>query len=297
MTDTVNRLILLVVALMLTLPAPSRGEGVGILLTEEVQLKLGDAFMAEGEYYRAITEYKKLIFLFPASRQVVDAGFRIAMAYYRGEEYESAVRAFAAFQAHHPGSGYAPQAGYYEGMSHLWLNRPEKAESSFSRVVAAYPDSDSGRRALLGKSLIRFDRKDTAGCRRQLERYLADYPGDERAHNVSEAITMLDRNREPAQKSPLTAGLLSALIPGSGHVYAGHYGDGITSFFLNGLFIAGTVMSVKQENYAVAGLVGTIGLPFYIGNIHGAANAANRYNLGIRKDLRGQLSVMLDIQF
>ena len=56
-------------------------------------------------------------------------------------------------------------------------------------------------------------------------------------------------------------------------------------------------MAVKQENYAVAGIVGTIGLPFYIGNIYGAANTATKYNLGIRNDLRSKLSVMLDYRF
>lgn len=297
MTDTMNRCVLLLVALFLALPAPGHGEEAGILLTESIQLKLADAFMAEGEYYRAVTEYKKFIILFPDSKQADYAGFRIAMAYYRGEEYESAARAFTAFATRYPRSRHAPEAGYYEGMSYLGLNKPGKAESAFTRVVTACPDSEYGRRALLGTSLIRFDRNDSAGCRRQLERYLVEYPADDGAKPVRDAITLLDQNREPARKSPLAAGILSAVVPGSGHVYAGHYGDGITSFFLNGLFIAGTVMSVKQENYAVAGIVGTIGLPFYIGSIYGAANAATKYNLGIRNDLRRRLSVMLDFPF
>ena len=33
----------------------------GLFITDEVQLKMADAFMEEGEYYRAITEYKKLL--------------------------------------------------------------------------------------------------------------------------------------------------------------------------------------------------------------------------------------------
>lgn len=298
MTKTMNRCILLLVALFLALSVTfARGESGGILLTEAVQLKLADAFMAEGEYYRAVTEYKKLLILFPDSKRTEYAEFRIATAYYRGEEYESAARAFAAFQERHPGSGYAAEAGYYEGISHLGLNRPGKAESAFTRVAAAHPDSEYGRRALLGTSLIRFDRNDTAGCRRQLERYLVDYPADDRREQVRDAMGLLERNREPARKSPLAAGILSALIPGSGQVYAGRYGDGITSFFLNGLFIAGTVMSVKQENYAVAGIVGTIGVPFYVGTIYGAANAATKYNLGIKNDLRRRLSVTLDLPF
>ena len=48
---------------------------------------------------------------------------------------------------------------------------------------------------------------------------------------------------------------MSAILPGSGYVYAEHYGDGITAFLINGLFIAGTITAIHQENYAVAGIV------------------------------------------
>jgi TM2 domain-containing membrane protein YozV len=107
----------------------------------------------------------------------------------------------------------------------------------------------------------------------------------------------LDRHRELPEKSPLIAGVMSAVIPGSGHIYAGHTGDGITAFFLNGLFIAGTITAIHQENYAVAGVVGVIGLPFYIGNIYGAANAAKKYTIGVKKDLRGKIALSLDYPF
>jgi len=80
-------------------------------------------------------------------------------------------------------------------------------------------------------------------------------------------------------------------------MYAGHYGDGATALLLNGLFIAGTVVAVRQENYAVAGIVGVIGLPFYVGNIYGAANAATKWNLSVRKELRDKLAVTLDYNF
>jgi hypothetical protein len=69
------------------------------------------------------------------------------------------------------------------------------------------------------------------------------------------------------------------------------------SFPLNRLFIAGTVAAVRQENYAVAGVVGIIGLPFYIGNIYGAANAATKYTIGMKRDLRGKIALSVDYQF
>lgn len=292
-----NRLLLLAAALLLILPISLNAEDTSIVFTEEVQLKLADAFMAEGEYYRAVTEYKKFTILFPDSKKMDYALYRIGLAYYYGQEYEQATRVFVSIGTGYAGSSYIPASFYREGMSYWRLDRPDKAAAAFDKVVAAAPASEYARQALLGKSLAEFDLDNIPACRQELERFIENYPEDEKTGKVRKTIALLDRHRELPQKSPLVAGVLSALIPGSGHIYAGHYGDGVTAFFLNGLFIAGTVAAVRQENYAVAGVVGVIGLPFYIGNIYGAANAATKYTIGVKKDLRGKIAVSLDYQF
>src|SRR4030042_2099390 len=43
------------------------------------------------------------------------------------------------------------------------------------------------------------------------------------------------RKKFPPYKSPLTAAVLSAIIPGAGKIYTGNYGDGITAFLLTGI--------------------------------------------------------------
>jgi tetratricopeptide (TPR) repeat protein len=269
----------------------------GLLLTEEVQVKLGDSFMAEHEYYRAVTEYKKFLVLFPDSEQSDSVLFKIGRAYFGGDELENAARSFAAIGERYPDSTYAPAAGYQAGLCYWRLNRLEEAAAAFTAVATRYPASGDARRALLETALVDFDRKDLPGSQRELERFLATYPQDQRAEKARDAITLLDRDQQLPRKSPVVAGLLSAVVPGAGHIYAGHYGDGVTSFFLNGLFIAGTVVAIRQENYAVAGAVGVVGLPFYIGNIYGAANAATKWNISIRKELRGAIAVTLDSPF
>ena len=293
-----NRLLgLSLFLVILGLVLPSRGFTAerAILLTEGVQMKLGDAFAAEREFYRAITEYQKLLILFPDSAMADEARFKIGMAYYGGDEFDSAARAFRTLLEKHPTSRYAPAAGYQLGLS-LWRDhRLDEAAAAFAAVAERYPASGDALRARLEGALVAFDNNNTTGSRRELERFLGDYPGDERAGKAREALALLDR--ELPRKSPLTAGLLSALLPGAGHLYAGHPGDGATSLLLNGLFIAGTVVAVRQENYAVAGVVGAIGLPFYLGNIYGAANAATKWNVSLRKDLRGNLAVTLESPF
>ncbi len=288
----------LLLMLFLLLPASLYASQSGLILTDDLLLKLGDAFVAEGDYYRGITEYKKLLILFADSPQADSALFKIGMAYYQGEEYEPAARSFAALRTRYPRSRHAGQAAYQQGLSLVKLHQPEKAHEAFAAAaVPAIPKTEDVRTASFGMAIAAFDQHDLAASRSALEQFVQQHPRDRGASQAKEAITLLDQSRYQPSKSPLLAGVLSALVPGSGHIYAGHYGDGITSLLLNGLFIAGTVVAVQQENYAVAGVTGLIGLPFYIGNIYGGVNAATKWNLGIRKDLRGKLTLVLEYPF
>ncbi|MDP4225913.1 MAG: hypothetical protein Q8907_01260 [Bacteroidota bacterium] len=73
-------------------------------------------------------------------------------------------------------------------------------------------------------------------------------------------------------KSIIVAGTLSAIIPGSGKIYAGRLGEGLSSFLMVSILGA-----VTAENYCKAGLkdfktlaFGSLFTVFYIGNIYGS---------------------------
>jgi len=269
------------------------GEDRAILLTEEVQLKLADAFMAEGEYYRAITEFKKLLILFPDSGRADYVSFGLGMAYYRGEEYEQAARLLSSLSEKYPESAYALQGRYFEGFSYWKLKKHEKARATFVALAEMHPESEHAPRALVASSLVALDEGNAGLSRQGLEQFLERYPGDSGLESVKEAMALLDEYEGLPQKSSLLAGIMSAIIPGSGYMYAGRYGDGATAFLINGLFIAGTVTGIQQENYAVGAIVGGIGLPFYFGNIYGSANAAKKWNLAARNKIREKVHLAL----
>jgi TolA-binding protein len=287
----------LLVALLCFLPARSAFCETAILLTDEVQLKIADSFMEEGEYYRAVTEYKRFLILFPASAKADHARFRTGMAYYSGEEYESAARSFAALIEKHPSSEKAAQSRYYEGLSYWKLKRYEYSLVAFSSVAASYPHSDAAPLSLLAASLVALDKDNIAESLKALKRYLSDYPGHTRSSGAREAILLLGQYEDLPEKSPVLAGMMSAVIPGSGYMYAGHFKDGLTAFFINGLSIAGTVTGIQQENYAAGGIAGGIGLPFYFGNIYGSANAAKKWNTSVRNEIRDRIHLLLGFSF
>jgi tetratricopeptide (TPR) repeat protein len=271
--------------LVLATVSPLHADDGAVLFTVDVQLKIADAFMEEGEYYRAVTEYKKFLILFPDSGKADYASFGIAMAYFKGEEYGAAARSFLALREKYPESVYAIHAGYLEGSSQWKMKNYDRARAALEALVEQHPESEYAPRSLVVICLAALDESKADVSRRALVRFLDRYPGHPGEENVKEAIVELDRYQELPEKSPVLAGVMSAIVPGAGYFYAEHYGDGITAFLINGLFIAGTVTAIHQENYAVAGIVGGVGVPFYLGNIYGSANAAKKWNLGVRNEV------------
>ena len=142
-----------------------------------------------------------------------------------------------------------------------------------------------------------LDQNNYAGCRSELEAFLTNYPVDERVQAVQGSIELLDEYEDIPPKSPTLAGTLSAILPGSGQVYSGRPKDGVMAFVVNALFISGTIVALDNENYAVAAIVGGVGLPFYIGNIYGAANSARKWNLSLSKELSHKMSINLNFAY
>jgi len=269
----------------------------GILLTEEIQLKVADVFMEEGEYYRAITEYKKFLILFPDSEKADYALFKTGMAYYRGEEYAPSLQYFSVLGEKYKTSRYLPEASYFEGLSYWKIKDREKARIAFDTLSEVFPRSEFAPLALVAGSLVIFEEENVTASMKRLEWLTDRYPEYAGSKNAKEAMTLIDQYPRLPEKSETLAAMMSAVLPGSGYIYADHVGDGITAFIINTLFITGTIVAIHAENYPVAGIVGMIGLPFYVGNIYGSANAAKKWNLGVKSELRNKVFLTLDFKF
>jgi len=88
----------------------------------------------------------------------------------------------------------------------------------------------------------------------------------------------LDEVASAPHRSPIAAGLLSAALPGLGHVYAGNSVAGAGALALNGVFIWATVESFRARRPA-AGTLFLVGESiWYGGAIFGAVAEAMRFN-------------------
>ena len=280
-----------------TLPDVSAASEKGILLTEDMALRVADAFMDEREFYRAITEYKRFLVLFPDSDRGDYAIYKIGMAHYFGEEYEASVKNFERLMEKYPESRLVPEAMYTAGLGSWKLKQYDDAETALKTVEKTYPDSAHAPLSLIAHALLELDRNHLDVSVQDMNKLLTAYPGHPAENKVQETIHLFEQYQDLPQKSEVLAGAMSAVIPGSGYLYAEHYGDGVTAFLINALAITGTISAVNSENYAVAAIVGGIGLPFYFGNIYGSANAAKKWNLAVRNELRNKIAVTLDYDF
>ena len=96
--------------------------------------------------------------------------------------------------------------------------------------------------------------------------------------NATEAREAYRRYRDAREKSPAFAGVLSALIPGAGQLYAGSLQAAAVTLVLNGLFIGATVELARDEHYFTAAAAGTAASFFYVGGIMNAVDLARRRN-------------------
>ncbi len=134
------------------------------------------------------------------------------------------------------------QAQFLRGLCAMALGKWNEGSQRFEAIARVYPDSPYRDKAL----------------------FLSKYVGlgvDIRRKNAKMAV------------------VFSTLLPGSGQMYAGRAYDGFRHFLFDGLLVYSVYSLIKEENYAPGYLLGGFTLPFYFGNIIGAKNSAEKYNV------------------
>ena len=86
----------------------------------------------------------------------------------------------------------------------------------------------------------------------------------------------------------MAAGVLSACLPGAGHLYCKRYRDGCVAFVLNAAFAGASFESFDKGIYVAGGITSSVALIFYSGTVYGAVNAAHKFNRSAQEEfLRG----------
>jgi TM2 domain-containing membrane protein YozV len=249
------------------------------LREKEIRQFGGELFTA-GEYYRAITEARRYLSLFPKGPRAGEMANMIGDAYLMSHEWADAIGAYDEFLLQFPDSPLANAATFHKAVALIKQGSTAEAERLFQLILGGsdrMKKGDAARWEIL--LLTRQNRFDEA------ERLLRDRmlrPEVDKEAALIEGL--LAEKKEVRYKSPATAGLLSAILPGSGQFYNERYRDGIYSFLLNGLFIVGAWKAFDSDNYALGGILTLFEIGWYGGNVYGAVGGAHKYNRQIDED-------------
>lgn len=256
------------------------------ILDEKLQMDLADHFFNTGDYYRAITEYKRFLFFFPQSLQIEEVYFKMARSYLKGQKWEEAVLTLDRLQKQFPNSSRRGEVYLLQGLSYLGKREYTQAHYFFQQASVASPGTPIAHEAHFqkGRAYIEEEKyKEAAQAFREIDRSSPLFPRGEYWAQGLEKIN------EVPQKSPGTAGLLAAILPGAGHLYCERYRDATMAFLLNAAFIWGMVEAFQHENYALGGILTFFELGWYSGNIYSAISSAHKYNKQKKKEYLQEL--------
>jgi tetratricopeptide (TPR) repeat protein len=274
-------------------------EGCGQCIDESLQMDLADHFLLEGDYYRAITEYKRFLFFFPRSPRVEEALWKIARSYFKGKKWDEAISACDDLLKKNPVPSTKAEAFLLKGRAFVEKKDYSQARMFFQMAEEASPGPPLVDEAhwQIALTYVKEEKwREAADELRQIDRNSKLYPkGESFARG-------LDRIREIPQKSPEMAGFLAAILPGAGHLYTERYRDAAVAFLLNGVFIWGIVEAFAHDDYAIGGILTFFELGWYSGNIYSAVGSAQKYNRKKKQEYLdflergGNLSIGLSVQ-
>src|SRR5215470_16115502 len=189
-----------------------------------------------GDYYRAITEFKRFSLLFPHDARQPAAQLLIGLALQEDKAYDDAFTHFEHWPVIDDPTDATRVAAFKLGELRFLQGRYQQAVLYFQGFLDTYPEGPlvSHTKYLLGLSWA-LDGQ-FAQAQQALETMPARDPLAPRALALQEELRL---GPPPQLKSPQVAAVLSGILPGAGHLYAGKPLQAATAFTLNGAFIAG----------------------------------------------------------
>lgn len=221
-----------------------------------------DHLFCAQDYIRAIEEYEKYYRI--TSEDTVL--FKIALSYLKLENYDNAASRLIKF---------TPESEFYYKSRLEYLKSRILARDYLTIKEFADNSSIKNELKLLNMSFLLYDY-----VMPEEKIFLLPFDGSE-----LNTVTGLYRHKiNPPEKSPVIAGLLSAIVPGAGKIYTNQISDGLTAFVLNGLFAFLSYNNFKHDHQFRGWLFAAAGSLFYAGNVYGSAVSAVIYNSRVEQE-------------
>lgn len=238
----------------------------------------GDRLFEEGDYLRAIGEYKRMSFFSVDPGSALYFQYRIGACYRQMGDYGSA-RGWYDKVLLKSGGDEELERKVVIGSAVCLINQ---GNTEYARIILDDFQTRSGAgdslSYLLGVSYLK---------ERQLKA-ADDAFGKIQSPALRDSAAILMRNTSSRKlKSPKTALLLSILVPGAGQVYAARPFKGFVSFSLNLSLGYLTYKAFSEDRRLDGFLILYFGLQrFYFGNLEQARQYTAEYNRNINESIR-----------
>ncbi|MGA7723071.1 MAG: hypothetical protein WCA84_18030 [Ignavibacteriaceae bacterium] len=238
-----------------------------------------DFLFDQKDYLRAADEYERFLSFVP--NDTIE--FKIALTYSSMNNFNEAAKKFNVISKN--SSFYKPaRIEFLKSIFQTGDIAEFRYKYSAEIVNNAYPDS-SGMNSLYMYSFLL-----TGEPLSDEDKFIMNFPASERKSIEG----FYEWKKDPPEKSPLKAAIFSAIIPGSGKIYANELWDGIFAFIAT----LGTGY-LSYDNFKACHnlrgwIFGSLTVGFYGGNIYGSATAVQIFNAHIRFNFINDLKTYLE---
>ena len=237
-----------------------------------------------GDYYRAISEYKELSFFSKNNDSVFNYEMQIARSYRLSKKYETSVFYFSNILNKNATikAGELDICYFNIGLNYLGLKIPSQT-IQYSSLLSN--NSLDKKHLLNGYFYLKTNQYDSSLKYFKLSEIQSK---DSSIRMISSQYrnNIIEYLKAP-QKSTFLATALSIIVPGMGQVYSKHYVDGLQAFGFVAVFGFTTYATYKYDqkysaNYLLTIISAAITSSFYVANIISANTTAQYYNQRVK---------------
>ncbi len=241
--------------------------------------KFADYLFCNKDYLRAALEYERLTDINMGDT----IEFKIALAYSYMKDYYTATQKFSGIIN---SSSFYKEAKLEELKINFLINDFAGLRSYFKNSFITEVDKYQTE----GEKLFNFSYLFTDDELPSKDEFLLPFNTNEK----EKISSFYDWKKKPPYKNGTLAGIMSAVIPGSGKIYVGETGDGIVAFITTTVFAFIAYDNFKAGHTTRAWIWTGVAALFYAGNVYGSVAAAQVHNAKITFEFNEGLNIYLN---
>ena len=248
----------------------------------------------EGDYLRAAGEFQRYLLLAGTSEGNDSTLFKIGMCYRLGKHPQKAITYFQRIIDENPQNSYRDQASHQIAYSYFETGQYNQSMHYIDEHYAQSSEYRGKLRNLLVVNHLYLKEWGKA-------HYISSSFQNSKHNPFDSSTTVLNRlaleGTQLPYKSPVKAGVMSSLVPGSGKMYAHRFNDGLYSLITIGLTGWQAYEGFRKDGKrsTKGWIYGTLCGGFYLGNVYGSIVAVRIYNERLESSLLKKVGVIVDV--